>query len=222
MSRFSACVALTVVLTCVPWAAAQEGPYVSGRAGVSAGDGSSAPVGAAAIGWMTSRRVGFELEVAVATGLDLTGDRDVTRFTRPATSIFPLPTFESSGRLITFQTNALVSTGWRGRWNITAIAGGGVANLRQRTRIGYLDFAFPADFLFGSGFLGELTSLGLPWIEDEIVSSDSALCLNAGGSVEHAITRRISAGVDARYLHAFFGEEGLRTARILGGISWRF
>jgi hypothetical protein len=97
-----------------------------------------------------------------------------------------------------------------------------VANLRQRTKVGYPDFLFPPDFLFGSLFIGELTSLGFPRIEREIISSDSALCLNAGGNVEYAVTRRISAGVDARYLHVFFGEEGLRTARVLGAISWRF
>ena len=224
---------LSLVLTTLlaPVAGAQDaGPFVSGFAGVSAGDGSAAPTGGASAGWMSTRRLGFEIEIAGAGGLDLLDEDDFPRILNPRPTIFPQPTFESSGRLITFQTNALVSTAPAGRWTITAVAGGGVAHLRRRTRIAFPDIVFPP---LGFPPLGpfsfdtppppfDISRLDFTWTEREITTSDSALCLNAGGAVEFALTRRLSAGVDARYLHAFFANDGLDTARVAARFRWRF
>jgi hypothetical protein len=143
----------------------------------------------------------------------------------PLPSIFPQPIFESSGRLITFQTNALVSTGSGSRWTITAMAGGGVAHLRRRTRIGFPNIVVPplGPFSFDTPPLPfDINRLEFTWTEREITTSDSALCLNAGGAVEFALTRRFTAGVDARYLHAFFATGGLDTARVAARLRWRF
>ena len=219
---------LSLLLTTLvaPLARAQDaGPFVSGFAGVSAGDGAAAPTGGASAGWMSTRGLGFELEIAGAGGLDLLDEDDFPRILDPLPTIFPPPTFESSGRLITFQTNALVSTRSGGRWTITALAGGGVAHLRRRTRFGFSDIVFPplGPFSFDTPPLPfDISRLEFTWREREITSSDSALCLNAGGAVEFALTRRLSAGVDARYLHAFFAHDGLDTARVAARFRWRF
>ena len=216
--------ALTTCLASL--ASAQDaGPFVSGFGGVSAGDGSAAATGGASVGWMSTRRLGFEVEIAGAGGLDLLDEDDFPRILNPFPAIFPQPTFESAGRLITFQTNALVSTGSDARWMITAIAGGGVAHLRRRTRIGFPDIVFPplGPFSFDTPPLPfDISRIDYSWTEREITTSDSALCLNAGGAVEFALTRRLTAGVDARYVHAFFANDGLDTARVAARMRWRF
>ena len=205
-------------------AAAQiAGPYASGVAGMSAGEGGAAPAGGAAVGWMSSRHVGFEIEIAFAPHLDLRSDDGMPRIAASTFARFPAPTFESRGRLLTFQTNALLSTGWRGRWSITLAGGGGAANLRRTTKLGYPSIVFPTGFFPVGEFPGVvLPPLEFTWTEQEITASSSALCLNVGGLVDYALTRGVSAGMDARYLHAFFGERGMHNARVAGRVSWRF
>ena len=208
-----------------PANAQDSGPYLSGFGGLSAGDGSAAAAAGGSVGWMASPRVGFELELALTPGLELFDEDRFPRILGPFPSIFPPPTFESTGRLITFQTNALASTGPRGRWTITALGGGGVAHLRRRTTVGFPSIVFPPGIFGSFEFTGspfDLDRLEYSWIERELTASDSALCLNAGGLVEFAITRRLSAGVDARYQHAFFGDEGLDTARVTARVRWNF
>ena len=219
---------LSLVLTttlAAPAGAQGTGPYVAGFGGVSAGDGSAAPAGGASFGWMSPRGVGFEIEIAGVAKLDLLDEDDFPRALGPMPAIFPQPTFESTGRLITFQTNALVSTGPRGRWTITPVAGGGVGHLRRRLEFGFPNIVIPPGFFGPFDFTSapfDFGRLEYSWIEREVTSSESALTLNAGGLVEFALTRRLSTGVDARYLHAFFGEDGLDTARVAARVRWSF
>jgi hypothetical protein len=200
-----------------PALAQTTGPYVSGFGSFSTGDGGGAPAGGGSVGWMSARHLGFEVEVAAAWDLDFADDgpRIATDVFLP--SIFPLPTFESRGRLLTYQTNAVVSTGWRDRWNVSLIGGGGVASLRRDTRIGYPVISFPE--LFGPPLPSELA---VTIVTRDFTTTESALSLNLGGQVEYALTRRLGVAVEGRYLHAFLSAEPLDTGRVAGRIVWRF
>jgi hypothetical protein len=208
-----------LVLTTTSASAQTIGPYVTGGIGLSGGDGGAAPSAGGSVGYMTPRRLAFELEINVSPGLDF-GDLGLTR-DRPIGLIFPFPqpTLDATGRLLTFQTNIVAALNTDGRLRVFAAGGGGVAQLHQDILYRYPNLVFPADF----------TSIGpiLPPLQFEIVEqrtsrSESALCLNAGGIVEYALGSRFALATDARYMHAFFNQEGMHTARITVRGRWRF
>ena len=202
------------------------GPYFTALSGISPGEGGAAPAFGAALGWQTGRRLGFEVEIGSVHRLDLSDDS--RPFPASSAALFgrlsiPLPTIETTGRLLTYQTNAAISTGPVGRWTLNASAGGGVANLRRTTTMAFptFDFDFSAIDLTSPVLLMP-TRMEWTWTERRIAGSQSALCLNAGGSVAYAVTERFSIGLDARYLHAFFGEDGFDSGRVTGRAGWRF
>ena len=214
-----ACVVALLLLTAVSASAQPTGPYVTGHMGLSGGDGGAAPAAGGSVGYMTPRRIGFELELSVSPGLDF-GEGDLFR-SRPIAvfSPFPAPTLDFSGRLLTFQTNVVAALNPNDRLRVFAAGGGGVAQLHQDILYRYPDFVFLPDF----------TSIGLvpPSFDFEIAEqrssrSESALCLNAGGLVEYGLSGQFALAADARYTHAFFNREGMHGARVTLRGRWLF
>ena len=223
---------LLMLFASAPVSAQTVGPYVTGHLGLSGGDGGAVLGGGGAAGYMTPRRLGFELEINVSPGLDF-GDLGLLRdFPRPALpSRFPEPNIDATGRLLTFQTNVVASLGSSGPLRVLVSGGGGIANLRRSvvSRIPTLvlppDFTFPdIDFLNPntdlSGFV--FSDLEFEVVERRSVTSENALCLNAGGSVEYAITSGVALGVEVRYTHGFFSRDGLDGARAVARARWQF
>jgi hypothetical protein len=205
----TACVLL--LLTGIGTAAAQPaGPYLTGQIGTSAGDGGAALMTGAAVGYMSPKRLAFELEVTVSPSLD---------FDPPPVmilAIFPPPRFESHGRMIWFQTSAIGTLVDAGRLRVAVAAGGGAANLHRE--ITYSILALTAVPVFSP------TPLPLPPIdfgERTITQSETALALNGGGIVDYEVTRHLRIGADVRYIHAFFSEPW-QAGRVTARVQWQF
>ena len=198
-----------LLLTGIGTAAAQPaGPYVAGQVGTSAGDGGAALMTGAAVGYMSPKRLAFELEITISPSLD---------FDPPPISIlaiFPPPTFESQGRMIWFQSNAIATLVDAGKLRVAVVGGGGAANLHREITYSILAFttlpAFPTvlppPFDFG---------------ERTITQSETALALNAGGIVDYELTRHFRIGADVRYMHSFFSEPW-KTGRVTARVQWQF
>jgi hypothetical protein len=203
------------------------GPYVSGHVGVSGGDSGPAVAAGGSVGYVTPRRLGFELEITVTPGLDLgsLGRREDPPFAQLTPFPFPQPTFEATGRLLTFQTNVTGALNSSSRLRVFVVGGGGMANLHQDIIYRIPGFVFPP-FPPTLGGLNEpvvvFTPLEFDFREERITRSENALCLNAGGIVEFALTARFGLGVDARYMHAFFAREGMDMARVVARARWQF
>ena len=189
------------------------GPYVSGHVGASGGDGGGALIAGAAVGYMSPHRLAFELEIGVSPDVDF----------RPPPfailTIFPAPTFESTGRLLWLQTNAIVTVVDAGKLRAAVVAGGGIVNVRRETSYSYA-FAAPF-FTFTGAPLPTIPISYLPPPSSTYTTIESALSLNAGGIVDYALTRRLRVGVDARYMHGFFSDPW-KTARVAGRVQWQF
>lgn len=201
--------ACALLLLCgVGTAAAQPaGPYLSGQIGTSAGDGGAALMTGAAVGYMSPKRLAFELEITVSPSLE---------FDPPPVSIlaiFPAPRFESEGRMIWFQTNAIGTLVDAGKLRVAVVGGGGAANLHREINYSILFTAVPTfptvlppPFDFG---------------ERTITQSETALALNAGGIVDYEVTRHFRVGADVRYMHAFFSEPW-QAGRVTARVQWQF
>ena len=189
-------------------AAQPAGPYVAGHVGTSAGDGGAALMTGAAVGYMSPKRLAFELEITISPSLDF----DPPPITILA--IFPPPRFESEGRMIWFQSNAVATLVDAGKLRVALVGGGGAANLHREITYSILGFttlpAFPTvlppPFDFG---------------ESTITQSETALALNAGGIVDYELTRHFRIGADLRYMHAFFSEPW-QAGRLTARVQWQF
>ena len=189
-------------------AAQPAGPYVAGHVGTSAGDGGAALMTGAAVGYMSPKRLAFELEITISPSLDF----DPPPITILA--IFPPPRFESEGRMIWFQSNAVATLVDAGKLRVALVGGGGAANLHREVTYSILGFttlpAFPTvlppPFDFG---------------ESTITQSETALALNAGGIVDYELTRHFRIGADLRYMHAFFSEPW-QAGRLTARVQWQF
>jgi hypothetical protein len=198
------------LLTGIGTAAAQPaGPYLTGQIGTSAGDGGAALMTGGAIGYMSPKRLAFELEITVSPSLD---------FDPPPVSIaiFPPPRFESQGRMIWFQTSAIGTLVDAGKLRVAVVGGGGAANLHRE--ITYSILAFTAVPVFSPA------TLPLPPIdfgERTITQSETALALNGGGIVDYEVNRHLRVGADVRYMHAFFSE-AWQAGRVTARVQWQF
>lgn len=210
-----------------PSLAQSVGPYVSGHVGVLGGDGGAAVAAGGAVGFMTTRRIGFELELSAWPGLDF-GDLGFSRELPPFPAFIPAPTLDAKGRVLTFETNVVADVGSAGKVRLFVVAGGGVANVRRDIHYRYPDFIFPPEFVLPPdldlppGFTLPPPRLEFLILERQISSSESALCLNAGGIVEYAFSSQLSLGVDARYSHAFANRGGMDNARVTVRVGWQF
>ena len=207
MRALAACA--IVLLANIGSAAAQSpGPYVTGHVGATGGDGGGALITGAAAGYMSPRRLAFELEISVSPDID---------FPQPPISIlsiFPAPVFDVEGRMVWLQTNAVATLVDAGKLRAAVIAGGGVVNVRRT--ITY-DFPIPTRI-----FPDPLLSLPLPYpYNTTVTSTETAMSLNAGGIVDYALTKRLRLGVDVRYMHAFLYEP-MKAARVTGRVQWQF
>jgi hypothetical protein len=205
---------LTLCCGALPSVARGQTAYVSALGGVSAGDGGASPAVAVSAGYLTPKRIGFEVEFGFVADLDFPSpDVSILATSFPGTTIFPPIVFESSGDLFTFHTNVVFPLTSSGKLRVQAIAGGGAASVRIHTR-----------FMRGSIILEGLPGLlpPIPVLPTESTVWEAALSLNLGGFIEYALTERFGAGVDARYNHVFVDREGLDFARITGRVSWRF
>jgi hypothetical protein len=205
--------ACALLLLGVPGTAAAQpsGPYLAGHIGTSAGDGGAELITGAAVGYMSPKRLAFELEITVSPSLD---------FDPPPVmilAIFPPPRFESRGRMIWFQTNAVATLVDAGRLRV-AVAGGGGGAVNLHREITYSILAFTAVPVFSP------TTLPPPPIdfgERTITQSETALALNGGGIVDYDVTRHLRIGADVRYMHAFFSEPW-QAGRVTARLQWQF
>ena len=206
MRFLTACALL--LLSGVGTAAAQPaGPYLTGHLGTSAGDGGAALMTGAAVGYMSPKRLAFELEVTVSPSLD---------FDPPPVSIlaiFPSPRFDSEGRMIWLQTNAIGTLVDAGKLRVAVAGGGGVANLHRETTYSILFTALPT--------LPIVLPPPIDFGDRTITQSETALALNAGGIVDYEVTRHFRVGADVRYMHAFFSEPW-QAGRITARLQWQF
>ena len=202
----TACAVL--LLTAVGTAAAQPpGPYLTGHIGTSAGDGGAALLTGAAVGYMSPKRLAFELEITVSPALD---------FAPPPVmilTIFPSPRFESEGRMIWFQTNAIGTLIDAGKLRVGVVGGGGVANLHREFTYSIL-FTAPPTF-------PTVLPPPIDFGERTITQSETALALNAGGIVDYEVTRHLRIGADVRYMHAFLSEPW-QAGRVTARVQWQF
>lgn len=222
-----------VVALCAPVCGYAQGSYVSVAPGISAGDGGAAPSVSVSAGYVTPRRVGFEVEFSYTDRLDLRDDRfpriqsspmprsfdplgfqDVTALGLMSILIFPPIDLNTSGRLVSFHTNAVGEIATTRRFRAMVSAGGGVAALRQRThlRFGPLNLPLP---------------LGAPMIdiqpyESVVTTSDTGLSLGAGMTLEYRVTRSVGLGGDVRYQHVFLDPGDFDHARVGARLTWRF
>lgn len=200
-----------LLLTGVGNATAQPtGPYLTGHLGMSAGDGGAALLTGAAVGYMSPKRLAFELEITVSPSLD---------FDPPPVSIlaiFPPPRFESEGRMIWFQTNAIATLVDSGRLRVAVAGGGGAVNLHRE--ITYSILAFTAVPVFSAT---TLPPRPIDFGDRTITQSETTLALNAGGIVDYEVTRHFRLGADVRYMHAFFSEPW-QAGRLTARVQWQF
>jgi len=162
----------------------------------------------AAVGYMSPKRLAFELEITISPSLDF----DPPPITILA--IFPPPRFESEGRMIWFQSNAVATLVDAGKLRVALVGGGGAANLHREITYSILAFTtlpalptvLPPPFDFG---------------ESTITQSETALALNAGGIVDYELTRHFRIGADVRYMHAFFSEPW-QAGRLTARVQWQF
>jgi Outer membrane protein beta-barrel domain len=198
-----------VLLASVGSAAAQSpGPYVTGHVGATGGDGGGALITGAAAGYMSPRRLAFELEVSVSPDVE---------FPAPPfaiLSIFPAPTFDVEGRMVWLQTNVVATLVDAGKLRAAVIGGGGVVNVRRE-----ITYNFPVPTLI-------VTSTVLPLPprfpdSTRVTSTETAMSLHAGGVVDYEMTKHLRVGVDARYMHAFLNEP-MKAARVTARVQWQF
>lgn len=195
-----------------------QSAFISGSAGLSAGDGGAAPAIAIAAGYLTPRRIGFEVEFGFLPDLDFPTPGVVIQ--SPTIQIFPPLIFESTGRILTLHTNVLFPLTRSGKLRVLALGGGGVAAVREHRRVQSEAFVFTPGFPTIPGF--EVPPFSSPALDVSTTVTDTALSLNLGGIIEYAVTDRLGVGVDARYGHVFLDENGLDMGRITGKVSWRF
>ena len=203
--------AVTLLLLCaVGTAAAQPaGPYLAGQIGTSAGDGGAALMTGVAVGYMSPKRLAFELEITVSPSLE---------FDPPPVSIlaiFPSPRFESEGRMIWFQTNAIGTLVDAGKLRVAVSGGGGVANLHRE--ITYSFITFTSVSVLSPTILPSPVDFG----DRTITQSETALALNVGGIVDYELNQHLRVGADVRYMHAFFSEPW-QAGRVTARVQWQF
>ena len=193
--------------------------YILGEAAGSFGDGGAAPAAAVGVGYLTPRRIGFEIELSYVADLDF-GDPGYPRI-----AIYPPISIEASGRMVGLQTNVIaVLPGGGTRLRAFVLGGGGVADLQHRIRV-------QAPALFRSVAVFPVCP-GVPPLPDfaalstaldaEYTRSETALVLSAGAGFEYAVTRRLGAGLSVRYLHLFSDPGALDLARVGARLTWRF
>ena len=209
MRALAAC-AIVLLASIGPAAAQSTGPYVTGHVGATGGDGGGALITGAAAGYMSPRRLAFELEISVSPDVD---------FPPPPISIlsiFPAPGVDIEGRMLWLQTNAVATLVDAGKLRAAVVAGGGVVIVRRT-----ISYDFPVPPLI---FSNPLLSLPLPLpypYNSTVTSTETAMSLNAGGIVDYALTKHLRVGVDARYMHAFLYEP-MKAARVTGRVQWQF
>jgi hypothetical protein len=163
-----------------------------------------------AVGYMSPKRLAFEFEISVSPSLD---------FDPPPVSILaivPPLRFESEGRMIWFQSNAVGTLVDAGRLRVAVGGGGGVANLHREISYSILTLT-TAPILPPT----VLPPLPIDFGERTITQSETALGLNAGGIVDYEVTRHLRIGADVRYMHAFFSEPW-QAGRVTARLQWQF
>jgi hypothetical protein len=187
--------------------------YAVGEVGGSFGDGKLGPAVALGVGYMTPKNIGFEIEVAYVPDLDF----DDPGF--PRIAIFPPIEIESTGRLISLQTNVIaVLPGGGQKLRAFVLGGGGVADVKQEISI-RSPLAFTPVFPGVPG-LPPLPPLSLT-VSDEI--SDTNFVLTAGAGFDYEVTSRFGIGTTIRYQHVFgVAPQSLDMARAGIRARWRF
>ena len=207
--RVLAACAIVLLASAGSAAAQSPGPYVTGHVGATGGDGGGALITGAAAGYMSPRRLAFELEVSVSPDVE---------FPAPPfaiLSIFPAPTFDVEGRMVWLQTNVVATLVDAGKLRAAVIGGGGVVNVRRE-----ITYDFPVPTLIFSSLPSTL--LPPPFPDNRTVTStETAMSLNVGGVVDYEMTKHLRVGVDARYVHAFLNEP-MKAARVTGRVQWQF
>jgi hypothetical protein len=215
-------------------AAAQEA-FVAGSAGVCTGAGTSASFSVSS-GYLLSKRFGFEVEFGVTPDVerdvDLPTIGPLANIPPAFASLFPRVMVNRSGTLYSFHTNVMVPLADRPRLQISAVAGGGVATLSERTHVHLDAFDLPAipglpDIpglleIPGLRAISGSPRLAIPAIDTTREQSHTGLSLTAGGIVDVPVARHLAIGADVRYQHVFLSDVALNLTRISGRVRWRF
>jgi opacity protein-like surface antigen len=204
----SACV-FTLVTASSAWALGSRTSHgrASGTAGASFGAGGIAPSFGLALSYWPSRRVGIEFELAYSRNLEFTLDLCPAPLVCILGGQLPV-----EGRSLSLVPHLVLEpTTWE-RVHPYAVAGVGLAHLRQRYTVGSV-----TDTLV---------------VPTEFTRSKRALALSIGAGVEVQVTRRFALGVDVRSRHLFDEEARLdrfiipagtlNTLRVGSHASWQF
>ena len=166
----------------------------SGTAGVSLGDGGLTPSFGAALSYWPIRHVGIEFELAYSRNLEFTIDLC------PAPLVCILGgRLPAKGRSLSLIPHLVVEPRPWGRVRPYALAGVGLAHLRQRYTLGA-----------GATDRQRVDTLVVPV---ELTRSKKALALSVGGGLDVRISRRLGLGIDVRSRHLF--DEDARLERFI-------
>jgi opacity protein-like surface antigen len=210
----SACV-FALVTASSAWAQGSRTSHgrASGTAGASLGDGGIAPSFGLALSYWPTRRVGIEFELAYSRNLEFTLDLCPAPLVCILGGQLPV-----KGRTLSLVPHLVLEpTTWE-RVHPYAVAGVGMAHLRQRYTVGSV----------GVGGQDADTLV----VPAEFTRSKRALALSVGAGVEVQVTRRLALGVDVRSRHLLDEEARfdrfivpagtLDTLRVGSHASWQF
>jgi hypothetical protein len=198
--------------------ASAQGGRVAGGAGLSAGTGGPAPALTVSAGYHPTPRIGFELELSVIPQLDF-GTRELGEV--PVVTplpVLPKTILTATGSLTAVQVDILVPITTAGKLHVSAVAGGGTASLRTRTRLHRDAVTFPVIPLPEPFSVPPLT---LPAQDITHTGTVTGLALNTGVIVEYALSANVGVGVDVRYLHTSASRD-IDIARTTARVVWRF
>ena len=208
--------------------------FISGGAGLSAGDGGTAPVFDAAAGFEASRVMAFEIAFAGSPGLDF-GRRELGGTTLPFPGgnpfVFPPLVTTTTGNVYALHGNVVARIVKRGRMSVSLHAGGGVSTVERRMHVTREAVTFPGfpDFPGLPGVpnlptrpgLGSVLfePIGIPRLDETRHSSQSGLSLTGGARLDFRLNRHVGIGGAVGYDHVFI-TDGFDVVRTTARVTW--
>ena len=206
--------AICVLTACPAWAQSAQGPIFTGIVGAMVADAETNVSLSASAGYRFNSVMGLGVEFTFVPTLQ--SERPFAIASNP----YGLPSLRfggPDGHATIFTTNLRLEMPTASTRVVPfAVAGGGVANLRERYELSY---PFPSPFLFS-----EIDDLGLlpPLPRTQALDrSTVAMALTLGGGVSVLAGEHLSIDLDLRYLR-LLGETDRNVGRFGGGVSYRF
>lgn len=198
-----------------------QGAIASGAISATAADSKTSLSFSASAGYRFNRAMGLTIEFASAPSIESESSRiDVTllqSFGAFGLDRLAAPGFErsdDSGSLTSFTVNVRLEMPTTSRHVLPyAVAGGGVANVKESFNVFY---ALPAATASVIGI-----PVPIPPINRSFTESSTDLALTLGGGVSLLKGDHLSFDIDLRYLR-LLGNEDRDIGRFGGGVSYRF